>query len=536
LSELEESFIKRNASVFETVKMTQRSLSRFVLKLMAIGLAATLARLTIPLATITGDSTDIAAVGTVNDTSAIAVTVDFGHPLFANQLALGVNIGHDFDFWFLRHDAALREKTQACRFRLIRLFVHEIQPCTAWNETAAAGEYSWTLFDQTLERVFEMGAEPLLVIASGSDATRYWLPAGMEGNAHGSKFPSNASFGTFCADLVQHTNVDEGWNIRFWEIWNEPRFYDYDSAAEQTVVNPQRIANFSKTFNHAADAIHAVDPTALLGHGYSAIQPFFDHFLTHSPRLGFISFHDYDAHATALYRPDHYKPTNRILADAATVGYANPGMWRTYAPQELRDCWSARGHAELPLLITETNMNSVYLNGTDPRMPTIVGAVWYAEKLRAAVFANISYSAYFTLTSGNFRDWNTTELTGGYGFGLLNDTAPYDAWFPYFTNWLLGNFLNLGDNIVDAHTTNPAAVSVMAWTTDHQHRILLISKTPQPVTLNVTIRNGGTHAVETAYQLDETTCAIHSTQRPHQNDSFITLLGYGLAFIDLSAT
>jgi hypothetical protein len=359
----------------------------------------------------------------------------------------------------------------------------------------------------------------------------------MEGDTYGSKFPSNVSFGTFCADLVRHTNVDHGWNIRFWELWNEPRFYDYDAAAEQTVVNPQRIANFSKTFNHAAEAIQAVDPHALLGHGYSAIQPFFDHFITHSPRLGFISFHDYDAHATAFYRPDHYKPTDRILADAAIVGYPHPGLWHTYAPPDLQDQWSAAGHEQLPILITETNMNSVYLNGTDPRMPTIVGAVWYAEKLRAAALANISYSAYFTLTSGDFRKWDSTELTGGYGFGLLNDTTPYDAWFPYFTNWLVGNFLRPGDILVNAHAAAPDTISILAWTANQHHRILLIGKTAEPVTLHVDIRNLAIRPdTQTVYRLDDTICDIYSTQQPYRNETYISLPGYALALIDIPAT
>jgi hypothetical protein len=274
-----------------------------------------------------------------------------------------------------------------------------------------------------------------------------------------------------------------------------------------------------------------------LGHGYSAIQPFFDHFIIHSPRLRFISFHDYDAHATAFCRPDHYKPTDRILADAAIVGYPHPGLWHTYSPQDLQDQWSAAGHEQLPMLITETNMNSVYLNGTDPRIPAIEGAIWYAEKLRAAALANISYSAYFTLTSGDFRNWNSTELTGGYGFGLLNDTAPYDAWFPYFTNWLVGNFLRRGDILVDARAAAPATVSVLAWTANQHHRILLIGKTAEPVTLHLNIRNLPIHpGTQMVYRLDDTTCDVYSTQQPYRNESYTILPGYALALIDIPTT
>jgi hypothetical protein len=435
-------------------------------------------------------TTTIDATGRVNYPTDILVTTNFTQIIAVNNLSLGVNIGDNFDFSRWRNDVTLREKVAACNFRLVRLFIHEIQPCIQWNETLHKGEYSWELFDRTIERVLEMGAEPLLVMASGNWETRYWLPREMNGNYQNSKLPSNESFGAFCSDLIRHCNIEKNWQIRFWEIWNEPEFCKSDPNTEELSPDLGRISNFAKLFDYAARAMHSVDSTVLCGHGFSAIKSFFDYFVASSEGLGFFSIHDYDTHATTCYRSDYYKTESEIMADASVIGYQKPGVWKTYSPWELRTIWRQQKGQELPVLITETNANSASANGTDPRMQTVFGAAWYAEKLRSAVLENVTYCAYFTLASDHSDFWNGTELTRGFGFGLMNSTPPYAEWFPYFTNLLLGSELRRNDVLCNSSTSDFSALSSLAWTTRTHHCILLIGKTACKASVTINFAQG----------------------------------------------
>jgi hypothetical protein len=427
-------------------------------------------------------------MGKVSYPTMISVAADFSNTIAINKLSLGVNMGHDFDFAKWRNDISLRNKVVACNFGLIRIFVHEVQPCFRWDEEQASGEYSWDLFDRTIERVLEIGAEPLLAVASGNWETRYWLPSGMKGNSQGSKFPSNESFGTFCANLVRHCNVDKNWGIKYWEVWNEPTFSYYNETTGISYVDSGRIANFTRLFNKVAQSMHGIDPNVLCGHGFSAIQSFFDYFLANSDGLGFLSIHDYDTHATKYYRPDFYKEENEIMVDASSIGYLKPGIWETYTPRELRQKWSERRGQQLPVLITEANVNSVYVNGTDPRMQTIFAAAWYAEKLRSAMLEGITYSAYFVLASDHSPYWNTTEPTRGYGFGMINSTYPYEEWYPYYTSFLLGPQVHKGDEISSSSSHNLTAISTLAWKTGTHYNLLLIGKTTSRVTAEIAVQ------------------------------------------------
>ena len=478
----------------------------------------------------------IDSYGQINYLPSVYVTADFASPLSVNNLSLGVNVGNDFDFSKWRNDPAFYQKASACNFRLIRLFLHEIQPCTFWNENQHIGQYSWDLFDRTIERVLEVGAEPLLVIASGNSETKYWLPTGMEGNNQGSRFPSNASFGAFCADIVSHCNIVKNWNIRFWEIWNEPTFYDSNDATGIVNIDLDRIGNFTKTFNNAAQLMISVDPSVLCGHGFSGIQTFFDYFAVNSKGLGFFSIHDYDASATRYCRPESYKEENEVMADASAIGYQKPGIWKTYTPEELRQKWYDKRGQQLPVLITETCMNSAYINGTDPRIQTVFGAAWYAEKLRSASLAGILFSSYFVLASDDSLFSKTTGTTGGYGFGMINSTSPYNPWFPYYTNLLLGQHLQKGDTIVSSSTSNFTIASTLAWIDgNHHYNVLIVGKTANSALVSVNVRNSSvTNGTQFLMQRIDKDHIYEQSNCSFASQISIPLNGYSVILLEIS--
>jgi hypothetical protein len=389
------------------------------------------------------------------------------------------------------------------------------------------GNYNWTRFDLIIESVLKTGAVPLLVVGSE------FLPKGMNGDYEGSGYPSNESFGQYCASLVRHCNIEKKWDVKYWEIWNEPLFYKENQASSRTWVSLDLIADFTRTFNNAEETMRKIDPTVLCGHGNSAIEAFFDYFLGNAPNLGFFSYHDYDCGATEYYLPQYYRDEEQIMADASIVGCQEPCIWKTYSPSELVQKWYKKYGQYLPVLCTEVNMNAACENGTDPRTQTVFGASWYAEKLKALVLSNVKYSAYFVLSSDDpiYSDKNVP--TGGIGFGMIDSTSPYTEFYPYWTNYLLGTRFRVGDKICCSSTTNSSVISTLAWIADSSYNFLLIGKTKNKILVDVHMKNldapmGATSLICT---LDRNKNGIEAVNKEYSDPLTLVLDGYSLTLV-----
>jgi len=415
----------------------------------------------------------------------VNVNVNFDNQIGTNNLSLGTQ----FNTWHwtvkpgIPDVYELIEKAKLSNFGLVRIMVgweNGLQPCTNWDEETYTGTYDWTELDRFIQAIMEIGAYPLICIGGGSKQRGYWLPRGMIGDWRGTGFPLDESFGTYCADMVKHINVEKGWNVTYWEIWNEP---------EETLQNPSLLVNFTRTFNNAQQYMHNVDPAILLGNDCSCFKVFFDYFVEHAQGVGFLSFHKYDAWGTWLHNSHDYYSDYKILKKAGRFG--NPGdeswsPWSRYSLSEMQGKWEKIRGEKIPILCSETNLNSVCEKGTDPRIQQAIGAVWYAEELMFFVLSNVKYSVYFEFASDDSDRWNTTKPTKGWGFGMVRRTSPYTEWYPYSLNNLIGNNLKTGDPLFQAISNDTDTVSALAWKRRTQLRLLLISKVEEEVIINIT--------------------------------------------------
>jgi hypothetical protein len=129
------------------------------------------------------------------------------------------------------------------------------------------------------------------------------------------------------------------------------------------------------------------------------------------------------------------------------------------------------------------------VKGADPRIQMPIGAAWYAEVLRSFILDGAPiYSVYYLFASDDSPNWSENH-TKGWGFGMIKLTEPYAEWFPYWTNYIFGRNLHVGDNIWNALTSNFTAVSALAWENSTYYNIILIGKTDHTVTLNIQIAN-----------------------------------------------
>jgi len=420
-------------------------------------------------------STDVVVTssGSIVYPIVVNVWVDFSRVIAMNNLSLGVQIAHEWSS-FVRYPE-LQRKFVACNFSIVRFFVYHVQPCIFWNETTKSGIYDWTNFDKLMQTLQFLGVKDVLICV-GHNAEK-GLPPGMDRNYNNTGFPNPDSFAAYCRDIASHIK-SRGWAVKYWEPYNEPNqiFTDWTRSR----MYEEKYEAFVKLFNSAAEAILEFFPDALFGVDISNVKAFLDRFVYDAHHVGFLSFHKYDAYGTWLYAPDGYYSDAKVLEKASILGDSY-----LYTPREMREKWfSITGH-DLPVLCTETNLNSAWRNGTDPRIQQVVGAVWYAEVLRAFILNDVRYSVYFHFASDDSPRWEIDKQTRGYGFGMINSTPPHTEWCPYLLNKLVGNNLHVGDKICWASSSNSTVLSVFTWFSQETGNVLLIGKVRERIKVRI---------------------------------------------------
>jgi hypothetical protein len=418
--------------------------------------------------------------------------------------------------------------SSASNLRLFRIQDFRIQPCKFWDEQSLNGTYDWTDFDALIESIHEIGAEPLICIGrTYGDSCK--IPPGMDTNPlTGLPYPS--SFAAYASDLVQHLK-EKKWSVRYWEIWNEPANYMFERDEEGKriwgVFNETRVKYFMELFSATSTSMQNIDPEILIGTDASLYKGFFDYMVSQAKGVGFLSFHKYDAWGTWLYNPEGYLSDGEILKRAGRIGNR-----KVYSPKEARVIWREMKGVDIPVICSETNLNLCWINGTDPRIQQIIGAVWYAEALRTYILNDVIYSVYFTFASDN-RD----SATGGAGFGMVNKTRPYNGWYPYWISYLLGNNLKLGDIIYESSSSNLTVISALSWQHDNHLNVLLNHKVKDRLT-TAQIRVSGLVAnpgrKTNFHVIDGSKCEIRSESTIWSEASTITLDGYCVVLLSVS--
>ena len=462
----------------------------------------------------TTNSTDLYSTGFIR--AEYTVTPDFSQAIDINNLSLGVQIS---DEWaqFISNPILQNELIQA-NFKIVRLFVFQTQPCVNWNETTETGTYNWTSFDQLMQTLDSEKTENILICV-GWGYLLNGLPQGMIGNYNSTGFPNPVSFAAYCKDIALHIK-NQNWTVKYWEPYNEPISSMDNETSYEGLVN---------LFNTASYSVLQILPYALFGIDISNYKSFLDRFVYDGRNVGFLSFHKYDSYGTWLSNPQASISDDAMLSQAGTLSTPE-----TYTPLQMENLWESVKGAEIPIICSETNMNSACNNGTDPRMQQPIGAVWYAEELRAFIMNNVQYSVYYCLASNDAPNWEINKQTEGYGFGMTNQTFPNTIWYPYLTNYIIGNNLKVGDKIVNALSSNSTAISTLAWVDNNVRNILLIGKVNKTITVDIntaTIDIGsGSVAIS---EINSKSSTIQTSMSDLSNEIRLSENGYFVALVKL---
>jgi hypothetical protein len=449
------------------------------------------------------------------------VTVYLNKTIGTNKLSLGIAITMgEMEDWYSK--TPLQARARDCGFTFIRVRVGGDPPDfywgNTWDEATKTGTYDWREFDPMLQSIYNIGAEPLLGVTPPTGMTMDWNNTG---------FPNPEDFAIYVSDIARHC-LDEGWNIRYWEVLNNPEEKAVWKAFEGRTEYSVNYINF---FNVVQESIHSIFPNAKVGStafGYKGYLR--DYVIPHALGVGWIGSMKYDNRGVPIYNPSEYYSDEETLKRAGSYDSVYDILEPT-SPSELIEMWRQVKGTDIDFLVTETNLNEVWQKGTDPRIQQIFGAVWYAEELRYFITEGLDFSVWF-----NFASAGVLRETGGLGFGMMKSKPEYELWYPYWTNYLMGNNLEVGDTIYEASSSNFSAISVLAWKHIEQCNILLIYKVKNELA-TVTVQISGLQipqeATVTIYKIDNATCGIQTEVVAYSDPLTIAMDSYCIALLTI---
>jgi len=391
-------------------------------------------------------SKNITTTGLITYSQGLWVAVNPSQIIGINNYSMGFQLdGPDIKIW--RDNSAFRELAKNANFKLVRFFEHRMgKPCIYWNETTKSGTWNWKDIDLLVKRIFEIGAEPLIVLGFYS-----WTlnkissaPEGMSTNpATGLPYPDQ--WGAYCAEWAKHFK-EVNMPVRYYEIINEPHHYfGWGQYANET-----KIGYYMELYNAAANSMRAINHEVKLGNDNSLFKKVFNYFVSYGENLDFLSFHRYGL--------DSQTQTDKEAIEAAEIKYLydNANM---YSPETAKKLYEEKRGLNLPLIMSEGNLCDDY-DPIDARTHNMLGAIYTALSIRTFILKDVSYSVYFTFGGGeNIMGMVNTE-----------NGAP---WYAYYVQYMIGQSLTVGDKIVKTETSSDEVKS-FAWVHGDKLMILLI--------------------------------------------------------------
>jgi hypothetical protein len=390
----------------------------------------------------------------------VTITVDTTKVIGSNKLSPAFML--DWEWKSFSSSSVQKQLVANGGLKLVRLFSVRIEPCSQWYESTKTGTFNWANVDAVVKSIFAAGAEPLICFGKFPSANgKLQVPKGMAYNPATINLPYPASYAAYVAEWVKHFKA-AGLQVRYYEIVNEAYFYFGWDTAETKLIG-----NFASFFNTVARSIRSINPNTLLGNDAFLQKKFLNYFVTYGDNLDFIDFHKYGLTESG--------GTDAAAFNAARTGYFTTETACWYTLDQARQIWSSKRGKSLPTIITESNFSYAWLNGSDPRIQQMAGAVFTALVDREAVLRGIQYSIYYVLAS------SPTAQGGSKGYGMINSDNN-QPWYPYYVQAWLGKSIAVGDQLL-GFSSSASGISGFAWNHNQKTYFILICELNTAVTL-----------------------------------------------------
>lgn len=390
----------------------------------------------------------------------VTITVDATKVIGSNKLSPAFML--DWEWKTFSSSSTQKQLATNGGFKLARLFSVRIEPCSQWYESTKTGTFNWANVDALVKSIFAAGAEPLICFGKFPSANgKLQVPKGMAFNPATINLPYPATYAAYVAEWAKHFKA-VGLAVRYYEIVNEPYFYFGWDTAETKLIG-----NFATFFNTVARSIRSINPSALIGNDAFLQKKFLNYFVTYGDNLDFIDLHKYGLTESG--------GTDATAFNAARTGLFTKETACWYTLDQARQIWSSKRGKTLPTIITESNFSYAWINGSDPRIQQMAGAVFTALVDREAVLRGIQSSIYYVLAS------SPTAQGGSRGYGMINSDNNR-PWYPYYVQSWLGKSLAPGDQLL-SFSSSLSGISGFAWIHSQTTYFILICELNTAVTV-----------------------------------------------------
>ena len=363
-----------------------------------------------------------------------------------------------------------------------------------WGGGKNPAKFNLTHFGPMWNFTRDLGSQAILSVPAGSWGDGNILPAGMPLNktllvnwyGHSTGyFPTAAAYATyltaFAEDLKSH-----GWIVPYWNIGNEVPVWISMSYAKA----------FAVVFNAGVSAIHSVFPTALVGSDVLTAPGKMSFFASSLKNVGFLGIHFYPSghlcgDGTTFCIPND---VNGYLTDSSIIANSSgeAHSWQFVAPGLSRIEWHNLTGNWLPVIDTETNLNTAQDQGTDPRQQTLFAAAWLSDSYITASTQSMKGVVSYSLLSNPVTPDSPTKAYGGWGFGLAVEpnattTIPYA---PYWAANLWGTSIPAGAKTVEVQTGNAYFIRAMAARDGSDLQLVIVNLADVNATVPVTLTGG----------------------------------------------
>lgn len=363
----------------------------------------------------------------------------------------------------------------------------------------AEGKYDFTSYDKVVDRIRDMGWDVMPVMGQMPD----WLAIKEQ-----STVPKNyEAWGRVAGQFVKRYNVEKKYNLRYWEIWNEPEYFwtgTYKEMLKLTKIGSEMMKKSDPSIKVVVGAWASPNsPRAMLPKLSDTVD---------KSKFDAVSYHHYICGGT--------------LESDAYVMEATKQM--EFPPVEIRKIMAAlKFENEKEIICSESSVNAGFVY--DKRIDTVFWPVFWASALHKFAHQNVQMSVYFSLY--------------GVPWGMMDNgkVKPVYYLWPLFQK----KADILGKEWVGSKSDVPWVESLVIRKEDVKRvSIILINKNPHAVSYDteISIKDVEGLSVCDVYQLNDNTEGIATLpqlrfqkQVSQAGDAYvakITLLPYTVTVID----
>jgi hypothetical protein len=470
--------------------------------------------------------TTIYSSGTISIPNVIQITFKYSEGIGTNKLVVGSQI----HYWMETHkNSILRQQISASGSKIIRFFINyyagtegfgNYDPCRNWDAATKTGTWDWSLFDYTMNAIYDSGARPMICFNFKGSIRPSGMPVDPDVG-----LPPAEHYAEYARAVAEHVK-EKGWSSALWEAFNEvhTQWTYYPSSDIYTPENQAKWNKIVSIFNNVSESIHGVIPSAKVGETSTMYKGWCETIAEKGLGVAFIGHHKYDSGNA----PEEYADDQELFRRATNAkGYDLPDI--LWTPEDALDFFAQHGKNP-EFYYTETGLNHDW-SPQDIRKFTPLGAVWYATELIDFAKGGISLSLFYEMASNMGSSYPQ-------GFGMVELWGSHSTWYPYYTTILFANNLFPGDGLKRCFTSSPS-ISCLAWSHGSEYKILLVHKTPENETVSVNFEelSAEVSVKRLEYIGDPYIGALDSQFLGIYNNSFmITMNGYGVILVSLTPT